>query len=130
MTKKNKKSPPQAEKMTLDKLGRITQQGFLEVDKKFGEVDKKLLALDTKIDVKTEKLDNRLMKVEFELREVKTDVKWMKENFNELFTKLDKFIALYEKQEQEMLMLGVQLQKLEERISKLESKQLEKHTTK
>ena len=91
MAKKDEKS-----KMTLEKLGRLTQQGFLEVDKKIS-------ALDTKIEVKSEKLDNRLAKVEFELREVKVDVKWMKENFSELFTKLDKFVALYKKQEQEML---------------------------
>jgi len=98
MAKKDEKS-----KMTLEKLGRLTKQGFLEVDKRFGEVDKKISALDTKIEVKSEKLDNRLAKVEFELREVKVDVKWMKENFSGLFTKLDKFVALYKKQEQEML---------------------------
>jgi len=115
MAKKDEKS-----KMTLEKLGRLTKQGFLEVDKRFGEVDKKISALDTKIEVKSEKLDNRLAKVEFELREVKVDVKWMKENFSELFTKLDKFVALYEKQEQEMLVLGAQLRRLEKRVAVLE----------
>jgi len=107
-------------KMTLEKLGRLTQQGFLEVDKRFGEVDKrfgevdkKISALDTKIEVKSEKLDNRLAKVEFELREIKR-------NSSELFTKLDKFISLYERQEQELLVLGAQLRRLEERVAVLE----------
>ena len=44
----------------------------------------------------------------------------MKENFSELFAKLDKFIALYEKQEQELLILGAQLRRLEERMAVLE----------
>jgi len=64
-------------KMTLEKLGRLTQQGFLGVE-------------------------GRLTRVE-------NNVRWMKNNFSELFTKLDKFIALYEKQEQELLVLGAQL---------------------
>jgi len=77
-----------------------------------------------------DKVDGRLDKVEFELKEVKTDlhevkrdVREMKENMSELFTKLDKFIALYEKQEQELIMFGAQLRRLEGRIAKLEQKQ-------
>jgi len=71
-------------KMTLEKLGRLTQQGFLGVE-------------------------GRLTKVEGRLTRVENNVRWMKNNFSELFTKLDKFIALYEKQEQELLVLGAQL---------------------
>ena len=92
-------------------------------------VQKDFEKLDAKIDLKTDKLDNRLTKVEFELREtrhdirsVKEDVKWMKDNSSELFAKLDKFIALLEKQEQELLVFGAQLKRLEERVQKLESK--------
>jgi len=70
--------------MTLEKLGRLTQQGFLGVE-------------------------GRLTKVEGRLTRVENNVRWMKNNFSELFTKLDKFIALYEKQEQELLVLGAQL---------------------
>ena len=84
--------------------------------------------LDRKIDLKTDKFDNRLTKVEFELREtrndirgVKEDVQWMKENASELFAKLDRFIALLEKNEQEILMLSAQMKRLEERVEKLES---------
>jgi septal ring factor EnvC (AmiA/AmiB activator) len=97
MTRKDRKS-----KMSLEKLARLTQQGFLGLDK-------------------------RLVKVEFELREVKTeireaktDIKRMKENSSELFTKLDKFISLYERQEQEFSVLGAQLRRLEERVAALE----------
>lgn len=97
MAPKNKKS-----KMTLDKLGQITQQGFLEVNERFSGIDK------------------RFSEVDREIREVKRDVREMKENFSELFAKLDKFIALYEKQEQELLIMGAQLRRLEERMAVLE----------
>ena len=67
-------------------------------------------------------VNKRFDKVELELKEVKSEVKWMKDNFSELFTKLDKFIALYEKQEQELLILSAQVKRLEERMIKLEAK--------
>lgn len=47
----------------------------------------------------------------------------IKENFKEFSAKLDRlFISLLERQRQELLMLGSQLRKLEERVTKLESK--------
>ena len=58
------------------------------------------------------------------LSEVKSDVKLMKDNFSELFAKLDEFISLYKKQEQELLMLISQMKRLEERVAKLESRGL------
>ena len=76
-------------KMTLDKLALLTQQGFMGVDKRFDGVDKRFDGVDKRFD----RVENRLDRVENEIRE-------MKENSSELFTKLDKFIALYEKQEQ------------------------------
>jgi len=93
-------------------------------------IQKDFEKLDAKIDLKTDKLDNRLAKVEFELKEtrhdilgVNEDVKWMKGNSSELFAKLDKFIMLLEKNEQEILMLSAQLKRIEERVNKLESRQ-------
>lgn len=68
------------------------------------------------------KVNGRFDKVEFDLSEVKKDVKWMKDNSSELFTKLDKLISFYEKHDQELLILSSQLQRLEERVVKLESK--------
>lgn len=64
-----------------------------------------------------------ILEIKTELQGVKTDVQEIKRNSSELFTKLDKFIALYEKQEQELLILGAQLRRLEERVVKLETKQ-------
>jgi len=84
MNMARKKLLSKKSKMTLEKLGRLTQQGFLGVE-------------------------GRLTKVEGRLTRVENNVRWMKNNFSELFTKLDKFIALYEKQEQELLVLGAQL---------------------
>ena len=89
-------------KMTLEKLGRLTQQGFLGVEGRLTKVE------------------GRLTRVEGRLTRVENNVRWMKNNFSELFTKLDKFIALYEKQEQELLVLGAQLRRLEERVAILE----------
>jgi len=95
MNMARKKLLSKKSKMTLEKLGRLTQQGFLGVE-------------------------GRLTKVEGRLTRVENNVRWMKNNFSELFTKLDKFIALYEKQEQELLVLGAQLRRLEERVAILE----------
>lgn len=69
----------------------------------------------------------RMMQGEFtklgtELSEVKSDVKWMKDNSSELFTKLDKFITLYEDQKTELKSLTNQMERLEGRVAKLESK--------
>ena len=87
--------------MTLDKLAVITQQGFLEVN---------------------EKMDKKFAVVEKRLDGVENEIRSMKENSSELFTKLDRFIALYEKQEKEMLLLGAHHRRLEERVAKLELK--------
>ena len=102
--------------MTLDKLGQITQQGFLEVNERFLEVNERFSGIDERFS----EVDKKIKGVGLELGEIKRDVREMKENFSELFTKLDKFIALYEKQEQELLILGAQLRRLEERIGVLE----------
>jgi archaellum component FlaC len=104
---------------TLEPFAGAVQDDFNKVNNRLDKVDSRLDKVDSRLD----KVDSRLAKVEFELAEVKTDVKYMKENFGELFTKLDKFIVLYEKQEQELLILGTQLRRLEERVTKLEAKQ-------
>ena len=67
------------------------------------------------------RLDNKFDYLAEELGEVKADVKWMKENTSELFAKLDHIIALFEKHEQEMVMISAQLRRLEERVTKLEA---------
>ncbi len=80
-----------------------------------------------KIDERFNKIDARFDKVDFGLNEIKTEVKEMKENTSELFVKLDKFISIYQRQEQELLILSAQFRRLEERVNKLET---EKHANK
>ena len=84
-------------KMTIEKLAILTQQGFSN-------------------------LDNRLVKVEDRLVKVEVDVRWMKENSGELFTKIDRFIYLYEEQRQELSVLIGQVRRLEDRVVKIEIK--------
>ncbi|MCR4328198.1 MAG: hypothetical protein NUV53_01640 [Patescibacteria group bacterium] len=65
-------------------------------------------------------LNKQLDDVEREFREVKNDVQWMKENSGELFSKLDRFISMYEDQKKELAAFGMQMKRLEERVAKLE----------
>lgn len=46
----------------------------------------------------------------------------MKENSSKLFTKLDRFITLYEDQKMELKSMSAQVRRLEERVVKLEAK--------
>ncbi|MBI3589407.1 MAG: hypothetical protein HY093_03280 [Candidatus Liptonbacteria bacterium] len=94
---------------TLEPFAASVQKDFQGVNNRLDKVDSRL-----------ERVDSRLDNLELGLSEVKADVKWMRDNSGELFAKLDKFIALLEKQEQELLMFGVQLKRLEERVQKLE----------
>jgi len=71
-----------------------------------------------------QKVNGRLDSIDGRLTAVEQDVAWMKNNFSELFTKLDKFITLYEKMDQEIIILGEQLNRLEERVAKLESQKI------
>ena len=103
----------------IEPFARVVQKDFQGVNKRLDIVDSRL----DKVDSGLNKVDSRLNRVEFELNEVKKEVKEMKENSSELFTKLDRFITLYEKQGQELLIFGAQLRRLEERITKLEVKQ-------
>ena len=69
-----------------------------------------------KVNTRLDKVDVRLDNIEIRLSGVEKEVREMKENTNELFTKLDRFITLYETQRQELSVLGVQLRRLEERV--------------
>ena len=96
----------------LEPFAKSVQIDFQKVNGRLDTMDGRLDSVDGRLD----SMDGRLTNLE-------QDVRWMKENFSELFTKLDKFISLYEKQEQELLALGAQLRRLEERVAKLETKQ-------
>jgi chromosome segregation ATPase len=106
--------------MTIDDLARLMQEEFSGINKRFDGVDKRFDEVDERFDG----VETRLGGVETELAEVKSDVKWMKDNSGELFTKLDKFIKLYEDQKQELTSLSAQMERLEQRIEKLEQQNL------
>lgn len=109
----------------LEPFAKAVQNDFVKVNKRFDKVDSRLDKVDSrfdKVDSHFDKVDSRLDKVEFELNEVKKDVREMKENSNALYSKLDRFISLYEKHEQELAFFGVQLRRFEERLEKLEKR--------
>lgn len=94
----------------FEPFSKAVQKDFQKMDARFD-----------KMDARFDKVELRLDNVELDLKEVKQDIKWMKENSSELFAKLDKFIKLYEDQKQELLLFGAHLERLEERVSKLEA---------
>lgn len=102
----------------LNPFAKAVQNDFRRIDKRFDGMDKRLDGVDKRLDG----VENRLSRVESDLVEVKQDVRWMKENSGELFSKLDKFIALYEEQRQEIVILGGQLRRLEEELSQVKIK--------
>src|SRR3989338_5092816 len=95
---------------SLEPFAKAVQEDFRAVNTRLDKVDPRLDKMDSRFDG----LEERMVSVE-------ADVKWMKENASELFAKLDRFIALLEKNEQETLMLSAQMKRLEERVEKLES---------
>ena len=98
-------------------MAEITRQDLKEVFTESLEPFTKAVQEDFKsVNARLDIIDERLSSVE-------TDVRWMKDNSGELFTKLNRLIALFEKNEQEILMLSAQLKRLEERVNKLESQQ-------
>ena len=118
MAELTKKDIKEAVTEALEPFANAVEQDFKGVDDRFNKVDSRL----DKVDGRLDKVDSRLDKLEFDVAEVKSDVKLMKDNFSELFAKLDEFISLYKKQEQELLMLISQMKRLEERVAKLESR--------
>lgn len=93
----------------LEPFARTVHSEFQRVHKRLDRTDGQL----EKIEHRTDSSDNHLEQVATEVRE-------MRQNASALFTKLDRFIAIYEKQEHELLILSNQVKKLEERIVRLE----------
>src|SRR3989338_453395 len=97
----------------LEPFAQSIQKDFQEVnnrldkmDGRFDNVDNRLDKMDGRfdnVDNRLDKMDGRLLNVEIGLKEVKNDVQVIKENSSELFIKLDDFISLYRKHEQELL---------------------------
>lgn len=119
-----KKDVKDAVLSALNPFARAVQSDFLKVNKRFDKVEGELGEVKRDIvgikgDVVGIKGD--IAGIKMRLSGVESDGKWMKDNSSALFTKLDKFISLYEEQKQELLMLGAQFKRLEERIAKLEA---------
>lgn len=102
-TSLSKKDVEQIVVKSIKPLAETVKLGFKQVNERFN------------------KLEYQVKLVEMDVIIVKQDVKEMKEISSELFTKLDEFIGLYKKQEQEMLMMSFRVQTLEERVAKLEA---------
>ena len=75
-----------------------------------------------KVNERLDNIEGKIEGVESRLSTLEANVKWIKDNTNDLFTKLDEFISLYKKQEQELEILANQVKKLEKRIAELESR--------
>jgi len=93
----------------LEPFARTVHGEFQRVHKRLDRTDAQL-----------EKIEQRAGGIEHRLERVETEVREMRQNASALFTKLDRFIAMYEKQEHELLILSNQVKKLEERIGRLE----------
>ena len=100
----------------LEPFAQSIQKDFQEVNNRLDKMDGRFDNVDNRLD----KMDGRLLNVEIGLKEVKNDVQVIKENSSELFIKLDDFISLYRKHEQELLVISHQLRNLEERVAQLE----------
>ena len=114
---KKERGGKQKNGMTLDGLARMVQAGFAETATKAD-----LRGVCAEIDAVRKDLGAEIGLVKLDLAEVKRDVKEMKENSSELFTKLDKFIELYEEMRMEHRTLAKQVARLEERMAKLEAR--------
>ena len=76
---------------TIERLARMMQAEFLGVDRRFDAADKRFESVDKRFDA----ADKRFDSLEARVETVETVVRDMKDNFGELFTKLDAFISMY-----------------------------------
>ncbi len=87
------------------------------VKKDFDKVNKRLDSMDGRLD----SMDGRLDSMDGRLAAVERDVKWLKDNLSPFLEKLDEFISLYKKHEEELIILNEHIRRLEDRVAKLET---------
>ena len=75
------------DKMTIDRLAKITARGFLEMDKRFSKVDKRFDELDFRTDKKLDNMDKRLNNMEIKIDGLENTVK---ESSGKMLTIADK----------------------------------------
>ncbi len=110
---------------SLEPFAEAVQKDFGKVNKRLDSMDGRFDSMDGRfdsMDKRFDSMDGRLMNVEHRLANVEEDVKWLKDHFSPFFEKLDEFISLYKKHEEELVILNEQLRRLEERVTKLETK--------
>ncbi|MCL4437730.1 hypothetical protein M1513_01680 [Patescibacteria group bacterium] len=105
---------------TLEPFAKAVQTDFNKVNNRLNGIDGRLDGIENRLDG----VEHRLDGVERCLDQVEIDIKEMRENSNALFSKLDEFISLYKKHDQELTILSAQVRRLEERIVKLEAKKV------
>ena len=91
---------PKNKKMTIEDLAILMQKEFVSLRGEVVDI-KKVTTID--------------------IPEIKKDVHWLKENLSPFLKKLDEYIGLYQKQEQEFAILNADVKNLKSRIAKLES---------
>lgn len=96
---------------TLEPFAQSVQKDFQKVNERLDGVDKRFDGVDKRLDG----IESRLTTIENEWAE-------FRKNSSELFTKLDKFISLYESQKIELASLANQMARLNERVGMLEAK--------
>lgn len=101
----------------LEPFARSVQGEFTRIHGEFEKVHARMGTFEERMGAFEERMDT----FDARLGNVERDVKWMRDNASELFAKLDRFITLLEKQEQETVILAAQVRRLEERVAKLES---------
>ena len=105
---------------TLEPFAKAVQTDFNKVNNRLNGIDGRLDGIENRLDG----VEHRLDGVERRLDQVETDIKEMRENSSALFSKLDEFISLYKKHDQELTILSAQVRRLEERIVKLEAEKV------
>ena len=115
---------------SLEPFAKAIQDDLGGVNKRLDSVETRLTSVETRltsvetrltsVDARLDSVETRLISVETRLTSVEDDVGWMKKNANALFTKIDKFITMYEEQRQELTMLSGQVRRLEDRVVALE----------
>lgn len=117
----SKKELKRTVKEVIAPFEKAVNKRFEVIDKRFEAVDKRFDAIDKRLD----KLESQMIMIDMRLASVEADVKWMKENSSAIFTRIDRFIALYEHHDQEFKILDAQVRErfenLEQRVAQLEA---------
>lgn len=97
---------------SLEPFANAIQKDIQKIESRLDKSDFRMDRLEAKLDI-----------LEEDIKEVKADVKEMKENSGALFTKLDRYISFYEALSHDFMAMNVHINRLDDRVAKLEKKQ-------